>query len=75
MDFVAYGLTRTGAALCCDATLVSPLRRNGQPRPYAADHDGVALRVAEGRKRERYPELVRGAMGQLVVLACEVGGR
>ena len=55
--------------------MVSPLRRNGQPLPRAAVEDGVALAAAEGRKRRRYPELAGNAMGKLVVLGCEVGGR
>ena len=46
-----------GGALCCDATLVSPLTRTGQPQPCAAAHDGAMLRVAERRKRTTYPEL------------------
>ena len=75
LDLVAYGLTQNGAALCCDATVVSPLSRAGQPHGLAADHNGVALRTAETRKRRTYPELVSGSAGQLVVLACEVGGR
>ena len=48
--------TPNGIALCCDATLVSPLTRTGQPQPCSADVDGAALRVAERRKRATYPE-------------------
>ena len=75
LDMVAYGVTRNGTALCCDATVVSPLRRDGQPVPGAAEEDGVALHSAERRKRERYPELLNSLQARLVVLACEVGGR
>ena len=75
LDMVAYGLTRSGAALCCDATLVSPLDRRGQPHSRAAEEDGVAPRVAKLRKRRTYPELASSWAGTLVVLACEVGGR
>ena len=32
LDFVVYGATTNGEALCCDATLVSPLTRTG-PSP------------------------------------------
>ena len=31
LDLVIYGASRVGRALCCDATLVSPLPRTGQP--------------------------------------------
>ena len=33
LDFVAYGATQLGEALCCDVTLVSPLTRDGRPQP------------------------------------------
>ncbi len=75
LDMVAYGITTSGSALCCDATMVSPLQRNGHPIPRAAIEDGVALARAERRKRHRYPELATNTMGRLVVLGCEVGGR
>ena len=75
LDLVAYGLTQNGVALCCDATVVSPLSRVGVPHGAAADDNGVALRTAEARKRRCYPELASSSSGQLVVLACEVGGR
>ena len=74
LDLVVYGATPLGGALCCDATLVSPLTRTGLPQPCAAAHDGAALRVAERRKRAAYPELNSGPQ-QLVVLGSEVGGR
>ena len=75
LDMVAYGVTSNGMALCCDATMVSPLRRDGRPTPRAARVDGAALSRAELRKRRRYPELTNNTMGTLVVLGCEVGGR
>ena len=40
-DFVVYGAMRHGGALCCDATLVSPLTRTGHPEPCAAVVDGA----------------------------------
>ena len=75
LDLVVYGVTRNGTALCCDATVVSPLTRSGAPHGRAASHDGAALRVAERRKRRTYPELANSNMARLVVLACEIGGR
>ena len=73
--FFLYGATRLGEALCCDATLVAPLRRDGRPQPRAAEEDGAAIAVARRRKEARYPELCRPGPQRLVVLACETGGR
>ena len=75
LDFVVYGATTNGEALCCDATLVSPLTRTGRPVPGADARAGVALVTARRRKVARYPELTRGGPQRLVVLAAEVGGR
>ena len=75
LDLVVYGATPRGGALCCDATLVSPLARTGHPQPGAAETDGAVLRVAERRKRSTYPELCSGGPQELVVLGSEVGGR
>ena len=58
LDLVIYGVSPRGEALCCDATLVSPLTRSGTPQPRASEEDGAALRVAERRKRATYPELL-----------------
>ena len=75
LDMVAYGITPSGIALCCDATMVSPLTRDGRPIPRAAAVDGAALARAERRKRRTYPELLGSPYGRLVTLGCEVGGR
>ena len=75
LDLVAYGISPSGLPLCCDATMVSPLTRGGQPTARAATQDGAALRRAELRKRRQYPELHDSPYGELVVLGCEVGGR
>ena len=75
LDLVIYGATPNGSALCCDATLVSPLTRTGQPQPCAADVDAAALRTAERRKAATYPELQGAGPQKLVVLGSEVGGR
>ena len=55
--------------------MVSPLKRDGRPISRAANVDGAALSKAMTRKRRRYAELVNSPYGQLVVLACETGGR
>ena len=76
MEIVAKNLhIKHGIPLACDATVVSPLHANGDARRRAADHDGVAIAAAEADKRATYPELVHSTRCQLVVLACEVGGR
>ena len=56
---VVYGATPLGEALCCDVMLVSPLTREGQPRPFAATRNGGASTVAERRKRVAHPELLQ----------------
>ena len=73
LDLLIYGATPNWIALCCDATLISPLTRTGQPQPCSADVDGAALRVAERRKRATYPELAAAGPQRLIVLGAEVG--
>ena len=75
LDLVVYGATPNGVALCCDATLVSALTRNGLPAHAADSREGAAIAVARKRKPARYPELGRGKPQRLCVLAAEVGGR
>ena len=69
------GPTSWGGALCCDATMVSPLTREGEPHPRAATSDGASLRHAERRKLAAYPELCVPGPQRLLVLGNEVGGR
>ncbi|CAK0815499.1 unnamed protein product, partial [Prorocentrum cordatum] len=47
LDLVVYGISPNGVPLCCDSTMVSPLRRDGWHRPRTFDTDGAALLVAE----------------------------
>ena len=77
LEIVADGLTLwRGAQSAVDTTMVSPLRRDGSPKPRAANHDGAALEVARRKKETTYPELAgEGGRARLVVLAAEVGGR
>ena len=77
LEVVADGLPLFGGAqLALDATLVSPLRRDGTARPRAAWVDGVALAEARRRKERTYPELSgEGGRACLVVIVGEVGGR
>ena len=61
--------------MAVDTTLVSPVRRDGRPRPRADAVSGLALRKAERTKERTYPELLGGARCRLQVIALEVGGR
>ena len=72
LDLVIYGASPRGEALCCDATLVSPLQRDGS-RLAGRRSDGVALAAARRRKLV-YRELNRGGAQRLCVLATDVGG-
>ena len=76
MEVVADGLPLFNAAqLVIDTTLVSPIHRDGTPRPRTHDVNGVALQRARRNKEATYPELVgRGGGARLVVLAGVVGG-
>ena len=58
-DLIVFVATTNGVALCCDATLVLTLARNGQPAHAADSRDGAALNIARRRKAARYPELGR----------------
>ena len=65
-----------GTQLAVDATLVSPLTREGQPQPAADAQPGVALaRAAQRKRRHTYPELLRARRCRLVVSGIETGGR
>ena len=58
LEVVADGLPlHHGSQLVVDTTMVSPLRRNGAPRPRSTTVDGAALVTARARKERRYPEL------------------
>ena len=77
LEVVVDGLPlQGGAQLAVDTTLVCALHADGRPRLGAAEHDGVALKVARRKKSTVYPELVGPhTRAKLVVLAAEVGGR
>jgi hypothetical protein len=75
LALVIYGVSEHGMPLCCDCTMVSPLRRDGSARPRADTRDGAAIAEAESRKRRTYRELANSRTAKLMVLASEVGGR
>ena len=65
-----------GAQLAVDATLVSPLTRDGRPHDGADARPGWAFRNAARREqRQTYPELGHCRRCRLVVFGLEVGGR
>ena len=74
---VAEGLTLFGGChLALDATLVSPLHRDGTHRKNEDTMDGMLLRAAKKDKEKTCPELFESnGLARLVVIACEVGRR
>ena len=76
VEVTASGLTvHKGAQLAIDATLVSPLKRNGQARPRAHWQDGAVLQDAKKDKATTYPELLHSRRCRLVTAGMEIGGR
>ena len=73
LEVVVNGLPLfNGAQLAVDTTLVSPIRRDGTPRPRAHEVNGIALKHARRHKETTYPELAgRGGRARLVVIAGE----
>ena len=62
-----------GARVAVFATIVSPIARNGTPKPRADFVPGAVLRNAANRKRRQtYPELERSRRCHLVVFGVEV---
>ena len=61
--------------LLCDATLRSPLKGNGEPHPRAATEDSKVFERAAKDKEDKYLDVHASSLAELVVLACEVGGR
>ena len=76
LEVVVQGLpVHHGAQVAVDATLVSPLKRNGEARPKADWLDGAALQAAQKDKETRYPELLDARRCKLLVAGQETGGR
>ena len=76
VEIMATGLPLyQGLPLVCDASLVSPVKANGIPRPRAAHEPGIAIANIEDVKATTYPELVSSMQCKFLVLAGEVGGR
>ena len=64
-----------GAQLAVDITPRCVLSISGEPRPGAAQVDGVVLMRAREDKETTNPELTTSGRCRLVVLAMETGGR
>ena len=76
IEIVATGLPiAQGIPVAVDATLVSPLRSDGQPFPRADWQPGASFSRAEQQKRNTYLELVDSPVLQLITVASETGGR
>ena len=76
IEVVANGLPLwQGAQVAVDATIVSPVRRDGSARPGADSEPGLALAQALDRRHRTYPELQRARRCKLVVFGVELGGR
>ena len=75
IDVLVTGHGLHSRALFCDATVRSPLKGNGEPQPRASSRSGAVLKKAVKEKRRKYWDLQATPLAELVVLACEVGGR
>ena len=65
-----------GAQVAVDATLVSPVGRNGLPRRRADAHPGATVQEAARRKRtQTYPEFYKSPRCRFAVFGLEIGGQ
>ena len=64
-----------GLTLFCDATVCSPLSKQGIARTGAHSHDGQTLDTATRTKRRTYHDVVESNHVPFLVLGCEVFGR
>ena len=76
LDLVVPGLNvARGLPLLCDATVVSPISRNGAPRGGTSNQGGRLLEQAERTNNTTYHEVINTGLGSLQCLGCEVYGR
>ena len=76
IEIVANGLPLwQGAQLAIDATIVSPVKRDGSARPGADSEPGLALAQVLDRKHRTYSELQRAGRCKLAVFGVELGAR
>ena len=70
LDLVVYGATPLGGALCCDATLVSPLTRAGLPQRLAGRRTRQASCLPGADRR---PATTRGAREHSGAMSADDG--
>ena len=76
MDIVVHCLNvARGLPLFCDATVVSPITRTGQPRPGTSNKNGKLLEDAERENNDTYWEVENSGLGALYSLGAETYGR
>eukprot|EP00959_Pyramimonas_sp_CCMP1952_P316999 6635160-Pyramimonas_sp.AAC.1 len=72
LDLIASCLNvARGLPLSCDVTILSPLKRNGMPRPGANNRSGGLLEQAERENNETYREVTTTGLGSSHCLGCE----
>lgn len=77
IEVVADGLpVCAGAQIALDATLVSPLSREGRPRLSSDTIDGAAVEDARRQKEEHtYRDIVSSGRCRFITCGMEIGGR
>ena len=76
LDLIVPGLNvARGLPLFCDITVLSPVSRNGLPRPGTSNRGGRFLEIAENDNNATYRPVIESGLGELLYLGCEVYGR
>ena len=76
LDLIVPGLSiANGLPLFCDVTVLSPLRRDGNPRPGTSNNGGKLLDDAEKQNDNTYREVLSSRLGSLQCLGVEIYGR
>ena len=64
-----------GLPLFCDLAVISPVSRNGRPRPGTSNQGGRFLVIADADNQATYQPVTDSGLGALYGLGCEVYGR
>ena len=76
LDLIVPGLNvDRGRPLFCDATVLSPLTRYGEPRGGTSNQGGRLLQTATTDNSNNYHEVTDTGLGALYCSGCEVYGR